>query len=324
MTTSGSINYTQTRDQLILDAYQHLGVYGVLGLTITDAHKQFAINQLNKMIKAWETQGLHLWCKEEAVLFLQPNQAEYVISNDTTSDYCAALGDSVITATATAAAISATSLSLLTTVGMTVGDYIGVVLADNTVFWTTIATIPTTTTLTLTLGLTQSAVSGSLVYTFTTKINKPLRILSARRVRGYDNGSTGTITEVLMSDMSYQDYQNMTSKYISGVPNQFTYNPRLTTGNLFLWQRPNDGNDRIHFTYERILEDMDNISDNFDLPSEWLEALTWQLALRLGPAFGRGSKALNEIAPIAQAALENLKNWDNEITYVNMYPDIRR
>lgn len=318
MATSGSSNYTQNRDQLIYDAFQIIGVYGV-GRTVSSEDMEFATNTLNKMIKAWGTKGLHLWTKEENVLFVTKNQSEYDLGNG--ANACLA-SDVVLTQLNGALAASDTAVTVDSTTGMTVADVIGIVLASGEVHYTTIATIPTSTTLTLTTGVTTAASDNAEVYTFTTKVNKPLRILGCRRVEGIDSGNTTTISEIEMAHIAYKDYMNLPSKTISGVPSQYSYNQNRDSTVLYLWERPDSGVYRINYTSERIIEDLDAQGDNFDFPSEWLEALTWQLALRLCPAFGKDQRMMSTISPMAQSMLQSLMDWDSEVSEVIIQPDI--
>lgn len=321
MTINTSTSFTETRDQIILDAFQLLGVYG-LGRTVSSEDMNMAVNVLNKMVKAWGTKGLHLWCKEEAILYLTPNVSKYQFGTTATAAYATLASGSHMSRTTASAALGATTINVISTAGMTVADYVGVVQSDNTVFWTTIATIPSGTQLTLTLGTTQTVNNAGNIYSFTTLINKPYRILSCRRVWGFDAGATTSIDEVIMNPMSHSEYYDLPLKSANGLPNQFYYDPQDNYGELRLWQRPNDANYRIHFTYERIMADMLNPSDNFDLPQEWLEPLTWQLASRLGPAFGKGKKVREEIQPMAAIMLGELLDFDSEITSVSFQPDI--
>ena len=318
MATSGSTNFTQTKSDVINDAFQNIGVYG-LGRTISSEDFNFASNTLNKMIKAWGSQGLHLWTREENTLFLTKDQASYTLGS--TANACLA-SDAIITRLNGVLAASATSVTVDSTTGMTVGDYIGIVLTSTAVHYTTIATIPTSTTLTLTSGITTAASDNAEVYTFTTKISKPLRILGCRRAQGIDDGATTSLTEVEMAEIAYHDYMNLPSKTNSGIPNQFAYDPKNTTGILYVWQRPTSGIYRLNFTSERMIEDLDAVGDNFDFPSEWLEPITWQLSLRLCPAFGKDQKMINSIAPMAQSMLQNLLDWDSEVNSVSLQPDI--
>lgn len=322
MATSGSTNFSQTRDQIIYDAYQHLGVYGI-GRTISPDDMALAVRTLNSMIKAWSTQGLHLWCKSEGVLYLGQYQAKYSLGNMASNAYATNVDDEIITQLSADLVANATAVTVENTSGMVVGDYIGIVLTNKDIYWTTIAAIPSSTTLTLAVGISAAAANNSIVYTFTNRLYKPLRVLSARSVAGIDSGSTSTKNEVLMNMVGYERYFDMPVKTTSGGrPINCHYNPRLTSGNMYIWPRPNDCSCRIEFTYERVLEDLDSASDDFDLPSEWTLPILFNLATLLGPAFGKDQKVITTIGPMASSMLEALKSWDNEIDAVSLVPDL--
>ena len=312
MATSGSVNFNQTRNELIQDAYQLIGQYGV-GRTISAEDQAFAARILNKMVKSWQAQGLHLWSKEEGILFIADNTGEYTMGNASSAARSTLASDAVITELNGAHSASATSLTVDSTSGMTASDIIGIVLDDDSTDWTTIVSVDSSTTLTITTGLSSAAADNNNVYTFTSRATKPLRILSMRRVTGIDSGATTTQSEIPMLPLSHEDYFNLPVKTSNGLPTHYYYNPDLTDGKLYLWPRPDDPEMRMHFTFERQLEDFDASTDNPDLPSEWLEAITYQLAVRLAPAFGKDQK-LTVLAPMASIMLESMLNWDNEVT----------
>lgn len=316
MATSGSVNYTQTRNDIIHNAYRLIGVYGI-GRTISAEDMETASQFLNMMIKTYQADGLHLWAKEEAYLFLADNTANYTLSSDSTSARACLRSDAVITELSAAAAASATSLTVESTTGMATSDIIGVVGDDDTVTWTTISTIHTSTTLTIASGLTSASASGNNVYTFTSRINKPLRILSARRVTGGPDSPSA----VPLVMLSHEEYYNIPTKETNGSPTQFYYNPDLTTGQLSLWPRPDDPETYIEFTFERMLEDFDAATDNADFPSEWLECLVYQLAVRLAPQFGK-SNMLESIGPMAKDLYDKVSGFDQEPASIKFMPDI--
>lgn len=320
MATSGSVDFSQTRQEVIQDALALIGVYGV-GRTVSSEDMNFCNNMLNKMIKAWQAQGMHLWAEEQGVLFIAANTAEYTLSADSTSARAALWSDTVITQLNGAHAASATTLTVDDTTGMATSDIIGIVNDDDAITWTTISTIPTSTSLTIAAGLDGACADNSYVYTFTNRINKPLRIKSMRRVTGIDSGATTTKSEIPMTKLSQEDYYNLPNKTTNGIPSHFYFKPDLTTGLLYLWPRPNNPDYYFRFTYERFLEDMDADGDNFDFPVEWLECLTYQLAVRIAPAFGRDQKLLTVIAPLASNLLENMMDWDHEVVDVQVTPD---
>lgn len=78
------------------------------------------LQSLNFMVKAWQSQGLHLWTKTEGVLFLNVGQESYKLGP--TGDEAANLDDTVFTTTGTAAVITDRNLALASTVGMAGAD----------------------------------------------------------------------------------------------------------------------------------------------------------------------------------------------------------
>lgn len=314
-------DWTQTAQELINDAFQLAGIYGIEGSTVSTADNNFALNLLNKMVKSWSTQGLHLWEKEEALLFLQPSVASYSLGDAGTDAYCAVLSDTIISQLTNSQALGSTSITLDSVTGMAISDYIGIVLDGLLIQWTTITNI-VGNVVTINNALTGAASAVNIVYTFTNRLYKPLRITSCRRIEGIDSGVTSTISEVWMTAMSYSEYFNMSSKTINGTPSGYMYTPKINNGLLYIWQRPSDPSIRIQFSYERIIKDLDTAGDSFDFPAEWLEPLTYQLAVRLGPAYGKDERSMNALLPLASQMLENLKDWDTEITSVKFKPNI--
>ena len=315
MATSGSVNFNQTRNELVQDALALIGVYGV-GRTISSEDMTFSSNMLNKMIKTYQAQGLHLWAKEEGYLFVADNTGEYTLSSDSTSARATTRSDAVITELSVAAAASATTITVDSTTGMTALDIIGVVNDDDVVTWTTIVSVDSTTGLTLTAGLDGACAINNNVYTFTSRIEKPLRILSMRRV----TGGPGSPSSIPMMTLSHEEYFDLPNKENNGNPTHFYYNPDLTTGNLYMWARPDDPEMYFEFTFERQLEDFDASTDNPDFPNEWLECLTYQLAVRLAPAFGKAN-VLPSLMPIAKELFESVSSFDTEINSISIMPD---
>ena len=96
MATSGSQNFSQTKADIISDAFQLLGVYGI-GRTVSAEDTTLASNFLNKMIKAWAVKDLHLWEKTEGVLYITPYEEQYSLGSASTDAYVTNKSDEVIT-----------------------------------------------------------------------------------------------------------------------------------------------------------------------------------------------------------------------------------
>lgn len=313
-----TINFQQTRTDIINTAYMLLGILGT-GQTLRSGDMDLGVTLFNTMIKTYQAQGLHLWNQEEAYLFLDKNQPDYYLGNQYSSPAKACYREDAVLTTLTADAVSgATSLTIGTSSNMTIGDYIGVVLSDNTLYWTTIATIPTSTSVTLTAGLSGASTASKNVYTFTTLIDKPMRIHSSRRVLG----TITNPTNIDMEGFSHQEFFSQPNKLARGAPTIYYYQPRKTYGQYHVWPAPDSSQLYIEFTMERGILDLDTATDIPDFPDEWIEVLTWQLALRLAVPFGREDKVSKLTVPLAADLLEGVKGWDSEVGSINFKPSM--
>lgn len=309
MSTSGSTNFTLNKDEVIKDALILLGVVGP-DQSLSGEDSALASRALNRMIKAWLGQGIHLWANQEATIFLVKDQQVYSL-NSTTGDHAS---NTVVETTLSAAeALGQTILSITSTTGMTASDNIGIELDDGTRQWTTIVSVDSSTQVTVTAALTNAAASGNTVYTYTTRMNRPIAITHAVL---RDNNSL----DIPVTFISQQEYLDLGQKDTTGTVVRIYYDPQLTTGKLYVWPTSDKVDDRLKIRYSRTLEDMDNSTDNFDFPVEWLDAITYNLALRLAPAFHKTEK-IAVIGPLATQFKEDMLSWDREKTSVYVRPD---
>lgn len=300
MATSGVVTFNITRNEIITDALRLCQAHGV-GQTLTAEMVSDGTRRLNVMIKFWQTQGLHLWRKTEAALFLTADQQSYTLSatgDRATTSYDETTLDGAHIATATTIEVASTS-------GMTASDLVGIELADGTMQWTTIAGVTDSDTFTIPgPGLTGAAADGGKVYSFTTKIARPLRILNARRV------ADGSETELM--PLSRQEYFALPQKASTGAPTQYFYDPQLNFGKLYLWPTSDNAVDLVKFTYERPIEDFVSTADNPDFPVEWVEALIYGLAVRLYPEYGNDPQRYGMLKAEADEKLALVMAFDSE------------
>lgn len=304
MSTSGEIDFNMTRDDIIKTAFAHLNVYKPND-SVPSADMQFANKLLNMMIKAWQQKDIHLWTKTEATLFLTLSQAAYTFPGArATESY-------VETELSADEASGQTILSVESSAGMTVADKIGVQLDSGALHWTTISAIPDSTSVTLASALTDTAAEGNVIYVYTNVIDRPMRIFSCRR------NNSGQDTP--MFQYSYQDYFNLPNKTSQGIPTSWTYNPQRSTGILYIWPTPISVLDVVKFSYARSLQDLDTALNDPDFPTEWLEAITYQLAVRLSHRYGR-RKAAQALKDDADQMLSDVIFYDNEPASIMLQP----
>lgn len=312
-----SSSFEQTRQEIIEMSYSHLGMLGE-GQVLSAERMQFAINVFNAMIKRYQAKGLHLWAEEEGYVFLDKSQPNYYLGSRYSSPAKACYReDAVITTLSANVAAAGTSVTVGTTTGMTIGDYIGIVQNDLTVFWTTIATIPTSTTLTLTAGITSASSTGKNVYTFTTLIDKPLRMYSARRI---SFSSTVSAQALPMLKLSHEEFFDLPYKNMTGTPTHWYYQPRKTYGQLHMWPATDTGMTYLEVTFDRPLEDLSTVSTVPDFPQEWVEPLAFQLAIRLAPRYGKEDKVAKLIVPLGADVLQEALSWDSEDASISFQP----
>jgi len=311
MALSGSVNWSLTASQLIEASFALIGVKK-MEQPLVAAELQDGINTLNLMLKAWQAQGLHLWTEEEGILFLVPGQTDYLLGPS--GDECTKLDDFIGTTILADEAAAQTVLSLTSTTGMVAADFIGIELDDGTRQWTTIVSVDSATQVTVTVALTGAAAAGNSVFTYTSLVTRPLRILSFRR-KVYDEDN-----EIMVESWSRDQYFNQTNKTSQGTVVNAYYSPQLTNGRVYVWQTASTVNDLLRFTYEEPIQDIDASTNDLDIPVEWLECVQYNLASRLSDTYDVPMEKASSIGMKAQMFLDNLLGFDQEITSINVSP----
>lgn len=300
MSSSGSYDFTVTRNDLINTALQMSGTIGE-GETGTSAQITEGALLLNMIVKLRESDGMPLWALKRGYILPFSGSSSINTNSHVVTTY-------VSTTLSAASAASDTTLTVTTITGFDDGDQIGIELDDGSIDWTTINGAPSGTTITITTGVTSVASSGNLVYAYTAssdRIQKPLRVLDAN-MKDVAGGSTWSIDVVSQSD--YYRNGNRTSE---GVPNQLFYDrvPSTdtaleTNGTFYIYPRFTDGNYVIEFTYHRPFMDFDASTDNPDFPQAFYLPLMLELTTFLGIKAGMTIEERREARKEAMYYLE--------------------
>jgi hypothetical protein len=310
MATSDSIDFNDTALEIITGAYEDLGVLDIEGSGPSTAELNLALKRLNRMLKMWQTKGL-LWQLVEGRIFLEVGKNEYLLPGAN-----ACIIDELVETTLSADEASGqTELSVTSVTGIAAADVIGIVQSDNTIHWTTVGSVASTVT--VTDALTASASSGAKVYAYTNAAPRALKIIAARRKTGDTEIPMGS-SAYNSGPMAREEYFNLPNKTSPGTPVQYYYDPKLDTGRLYFWPTPNIVTDVVNYTFLSPLEDIDASSNNFDLPIEWHEVISANLAIRLAPSMGKSVPP--EIIEIA-SGIEDLEMWDSEEVGVTFYAE---
>jgi hypothetical protein len=312
MAVSGSKNYAITRANIIEAALRKLGVYDQ-GESISGNETAAASLALNLMVKEWVARGADIWLRDEITLFLQPDTQSYALG--TTHATRTITGETTLSA---AEASGQTVISVTSSSGMTAADNIGIKMDDNTIHWTTIVSVDSSTQVTITTATDDDAASGNKVYAYTTKAERPVKILSAFR---RDKNNLDTTIDII----GEEDYRQQSNKTSDGPPVEIWYQPTLTTGTLYVW--PDDGGanwDKILMSAQYYPDDFDSASDNPQFPIEWGNTLVWGLAAELCSEYGLPEREQGRIWTIAEAKLNELLAWDTENASVEFGMDYQR
>ena len=280
--------------------------------TATGAQLANSLDACRAMCKAWQASGIHVWCEEEGILFLQPGQTLYQIGAGS-PDHVTLWDSLVQTSLASLAIAGASSLALTSAAGITSGDQIGVQLDAGTNYWTTVSGTPSGNTVALTAPLPSQASAGELVFDYTTPLYRPLRVYGGRRYNYLSK------IDIPMQTWARLDYQNQPNKYSTGTPTAFFYDPQTGQGQYTLpvgqwnsWPTPQDNTSGARFTAQRPIQDIGTLANIPDFPDEWDAAIKWNLALEIGPENGCPEAQLNIIVRQAERWYNMAKEWDRE------------
>ncbi len=312
MATSGLTEFTLTALEVVNKAFGKIGIK-VAEQEITSDEYQDGQDSLNLMIKSWGAQGLHLWSKEEGLLFLDAGKTDYLLG--ATGDKACQFDDFIGTSSTADNIATDVIIQVTSTAGMAIADQAGIELDDNTRFWSTILTVDSATQITITTQLPSPAASGATVFTFTDLVDRPNRILSYRR------NTYGNDNEIPVITWSRQSYFDQVNKQSQGTVVNAYYSPQLDNGRVWVWQTASSVNDLLRFTFERPLKDITDGDQTLDFPSEWLEAIIYNLAARLVDDYDTPIQKADKIAIKAVSFLDDLLGWDEEMTELNLQPD---
>lgn len=309
MTPSLSLN----RDQLIGLA---LGKFRAnpLGQTLSADELAQAVSVLNLAVSEMRGNGLQLWKREMNYLFPIGSQEKYPISDTAASEWTSTYYSRSLSASAAAGAATITVDSIT---NATTGDRIGVILDDGTRHWTTINGAPSGLIITLTAVLPSAAASGNKAFNYTTKAYAPLRVQNDGAFRRNTSNQ-----DVLVSAMSFSDYQNQPNKQSNGSVTQVMYDYKLGTGYLYLWPRPTDSRDVIGVSCEMPFLQFSAATDTPDFPQEFYMALIDALAAKLYPYYKSNLQERLTLQAEARTSMTLALDYRQEQTSVFFQPVI--
>lgn len=311
MTTSGSIDFSISRDDLIEESLMRLGVLPEGGAPTSDQLTDHS-RSLNMLVKAIIARGIQLWAVDKVTLFLEQDKIKYTVG----TDHIARTDNVARTTLASSASASASTISVSSATGIANTYAIGIELDDGTMQWTTVNGALSGTTVTLTTALTGAAAAGNNVYAYTAKVNA-LYIKSVIEVVRRDPN----LTDVPISIIDRQAYHFLGSKTQESTVNQIHFQPNLTSSVITTYPESNSSVDTLEMLVKRTLEDFDAAGNTPDFPQEYYELLCWGLCEILSSVYRLPLSERAYYGARFKAAQEDAEGFDREQeTSVNMSP----
>jgi len=303
MAISGISTFELTASQVISEAFDLIGVRSN-EQPIQANETADGIRHLNLLLKTLSAKDLHIWMKREGVIFLNPGTESYNLS--TTGDRACYIDDFVSTTTTSAISSGVAVIPVSSSSGMAVGDQVGIKVSATSRVWSTILTVDSSTQITLNDNLTANVSSGASVFTFTDKIDRPMRVLSVRRTTF---NVDSTIPVLVWSRQQYFDQVNKESQ---GTVISYYYSPQLTNGKFYVWQTASNVDQFLKVTFYKQLDDITDQSQTLEIPQEWQEAIVYALAARLGITYGCDAEQYNRVISAGGTLMEQIEEWDQE------------
>ncbi len=195
------------------------------------------------------------------------------------------------------------------------GDRIGIEMDDGSRFWDSIVTVDSSTQVTINNGVPSGSAINNTVYTYGTAIARPMRLLQGRFAE------TVTASEIPVRQWSRDEYFDQPDKDSSGTVVNWYYTPKLTNGELYVWQVANSINQVLRLTYVDVIDIPTDTDDPLDFPSEWYMPLKWAIAAELGPSYGIADNRQLILEQKAFTTLESVLGFDVERESMSFQPD---
>ena len=141
------------------------------------------------------------------------------------------------------------------------------------------------------------------------------------------NVSSDTPTDVTLQPLSRNEYQMLGNKFTTGTPNSYFYDPLIPLGKLYWYVVPDqeaEDDMEIHIFMRKQLDDIADEDAELEFPSEWYQALRWNLADETSLDNQIPESVADRIAERAKRLKEEMEGWDREYTSVFIQPDLRR
>lgn len=115
---------------------------------------------------------------------------------------------------------------------------------------------------------------------------RPYRIIEAR----YRDANS---RDLPMEQLTRAEYYELPLKTSTGIPTTFYVDYQRAAATMYVWPVPASATtETVQYTYQRIVEDLDTLENEIDIPQEYLELVGTSLAVRCLSLFAKDNVEL--------------------------------
>lgn len=124
-----------------------------------------------------------------------------------------------------------------------------------------------------------------------------------------------------MSQMSRQEYDQLTPKLAVGVPTNWYYDPQIGLSSVTVWPAPLDATYTMYMCIQRPIQDITSSGQNFDVEQEWFRTLRWLLADEVSHEYEVDLETIREVRRVAASLRGRLADFSQEDASILLQPD---
>lgn len=321
MSTSGTIGNTRINTVKLLEKAARR--CGLVPQVLTPEIVESAMESLFMLILGMMDRGLNLWCIDQKIIPLVPGKKTYVLPEGTLDvlnllystpqrlDYTL---DNQPTYTSTSFETD-TSVVLygvkFSTLPATSYEF---QVSDDGINWVTVETVTS-------LPSTGEYAWSRLPERQTVKY---FRVYSTNLGTVSDLYLSGAVSEIVVTPFNRDDYASQPNKEMesSTVTNYFfekLVDPQITT-----WPVPNDDTRFLYLFRYRQIQDIGTLTNELEIPTRWLESVTWEWAARLAFEIpGVEPARRGEVLAMAEKMTRGVEAGETDSSPAYLYPNIR-
>jgi hypothetical protein len=134
----------------------------------------------------------------------------------------------------------------------------------------------------------------------------PLRIMS---VRYRDTAAR----DLPMRAFTRDEYFDLPIKTSTGIPTRYYFDPQRGAPTLYVWPvKATITTETLKVTYQKRIDDIDDLSNDIDIPQEHFDVLMYALAERLLDDYGIEGEAAQRIMLRSQSLLQSAMDFERE------------